>query len=215
MKEAQAKFIADQVLNSLGAKYEKLDPNALPVLERILYDIGLEFNKEINNNLKEQKAIASGGLADVSAPQVFENANGGYTLAVGYPINSKQAKYYDFVNKGVRGTKNKKANQGTPYFFKTNKKSIPSNVIEKWLEYSNLKSVSVKKYTKLGVETKQITEKKGIARIIAKNIHRNGLRATKYFDDALKIMQTEDFKNALQTALQADFSIQFNQITEK
>jgi hypothetical protein len=215
MKEAQAKFIADQVLKELGGKFTKVAPDKLPVLERILYDIGLEFNKEINNNLKEQNAIASGGLADISVPQVYENANGSYTLAVGYPINSRQAKYYDYVNKGVKGTKNKKSNLGTPYKFKPNKKSIPYNVIEKWLQFNKLRSISIKKYTKLGVETKLVSDKKSMASAIAIGIHRNGLRATKYFDDALKIMQTEDFRIALSKAIEGDFTIKFNQITEQ
>ena len=100
MKEAQAKFIADQVLKNLGGKYLRVDPNKLPVLERILFDIGLEFNALIVDNLEKGNSVSSGGLADISLPQVYENAKGGYTLAVGYPLNSRQAKYYDYVNKG-------------------------------------------------------------------------------------------------------------------
>jgi hypothetical protein len=215
MKEAQAKFIADQVLKNLGGKYLRVDPNKLPVLERILFDIGLEFNALIVDNLEKGNSVSSGGLADISLPQVYENAKGGYTLAVGYPLNSRQAKYYDYVNKGVRGTANKKKNDGTPYFFKKNKKSVPPNVIEKWVSSSNLKSITIKKYTKLGVELKTISDKKSIASAIAVGIHRNGLKATRYFDDALKIMQTDDFKNALSQAIQGDFIIKFNQITEQ
>lgn len=207
MKKAQAAAIKDGFIASLGGKYDKVDKDTLPVIERILFDIGVEFTMKAKENLRKSKAIASGQLFDLSVPIVYQNAIGGYTLEVGYPINSKADKYYDFINKGVRGTKNNRQNAGTPYSFKTSKKSIPVKPIEDWLKLNKAKTTSVKKYSKLGVERKAIKDKKSLASAIARGIHRNGLKATRYFDDALKILKDQDFIDALSEALKGDIVI--------
>lgn len=215
MKKAQAQAIKDGFIASLGGNYNKVDPNALPLIERILFDIGLEFTQKAKDNLTKANAIASGQLFDLELPIVYQNANGGYTLEVGYPIGSKADKYYDFVNKGVKGTKNKKQNNGTPYSFKQGKKSIPVKPIQDWLSLGKAKTISIKPYRKLGVETKAIEGKKSLAFAIARGIHRNGLRATKYFDDALKILQNQDFIDALSVALEGDIIIQVNRVQKE
>jgi hypothetical protein len=215
MKKAQAQAIKDGFIASLGGNYNRVDPNALPLIEKILYDIGLEFTQKAKDNLTKAKAIASGQLFDLSVPQVYANARGGYTLEVGYPIGSKADKYYDFVNKGVKGTKNNRQNANTPYSYKQGKKSIPVKPIEDWLKLNKSRTTAVKKYTKLGVERKAINDKKSLAFAIARGIHRNGLRATKYFDDALKILQNQDFIDALSVALEGDIIIQVNSIQKE
>lgn len=215
MKKAQAEAIKDGFIASLGDKYGSIDPNALPLLERILYDIGFEFTEKAKENLKKANAIASGELLDLSIPVVYKNNRGGYTLEVGYPIGSKQDKYYDFVNKGVKGTKNRKKNNGTPYSYKSGKNSIPVKPIENWLKLGKAKTVSIKPYRKLGVETKAIEGKKSLAYAIAKGIHRDGLKATKYFDDALQVLKSQDFIDALSVALEGDIIIQVNRIQKE
>ena len=215
MKKAQAQAIKDGFIASLGGNYNKVDPDALPLIERILFDIGVEFTQKAKDNLTKANAIASGQLFDLSLPIVYQNAIGGYTLEVGYPIGSKADKYYDFVNKGVKGTKNKKQNNGTPYSYKQGKKSIPVKPIQDWLSLNKARTTSVKKYRKLGVETKAIQDKKSLAFAIARGIHRDGLKATKYFNDALKILKDKDFLDALSVALEGDIIIQVNRIQKE
>ena len=215
MKKAQAEAIKDGFIASLGGKFDKLDRDDLPLLERILFDIGVEFTMKAKENLRKSKAIATGQLFDLSVPQVYQNAFGGYTLEVGYPIGSKADKYYDYVNKGVRGTDNNRQNAGTPYTFKSNKKSIPVKPIQDWLKLNKSRTTSVSKYSKLGIERKAIKDKKSLAFAIAKGIHRNGLKATRYFDDALKILKDKDFLDALAVALQGDIVIKLNSIQKE
>jgi hypothetical protein len=212
MKKAQAQAIKDGFIASLGGKYDSLDKDNFPLIERILFDIGVEFTMKAKENLRKSKAIASGQLFDISVPQVYQNAFGGYTLEVGYPIGSKADKYYDYVNKGVRGTDNNRQNAGTPYTFKSNKKSIPVKPIQDWLKLNKSKTTSVSKYSKLGVERKAIKDKKSLAFAIAKGIHKNGLKATRYFDDALKILKDKDFLDALSQALEGDIVIKLTSI---
>jgi len=213
-EQAKAKIAAD-FNRALQGDYNFEDPNALPLLERILVEIGLEFTQQAKKNLTKANAIATGDLYELSLPQVFKNNFGGYTLEVGYPIGSKQDKYYDFVNKGVKGTKNNRKNGGTPYAFKMGKKSVPVAPIERWLKLNKLKSVTFKKYRKLGVEKKEIDGGKGLAFAIARGIHRNGLRATRYFDDALKVFNSRDFQEALSVALEAEVVIQINRVQKE
>ena len=213
-EEAKARIAADfnRMMNS---KYESVDPTSLPLIERILFDVGVEFTMKAKENLRKSKAIATGQLFDLSVPQVYQNAFGGYTLEVGYPIGSKADQYYDFVNKGVRGTTNNRQNAGTPYSYKQGKKSIPVKPIQDWLKLNKARTTAVKKYSKLGVERKAIKDKKGLAFAIAKGIHKNGLKATRYFDDALKILKSKDFLESLSVALEAEVIISLNRIQKE
>ena len=213
-EQAKAKIAAD-FNRALKGDYNILDPNALPLLEKILIEIGLEFTQQAKKNLTKAKAISSGDLYDLSLPVVYQNNRGGYTLEVGYPIGSKQDKYYDFVNKGVRGTDNKRKNGGTPYSFKISKKSVPIAPIQEWLKLNRSKIKSVGKYRKLGSEKKAIDGGKGLAFLIARGIHKNGLRATRYFDDALKVFNSKDFQDNISVALEAEVLIQVNRVQKQ
>ena len=83
--------------------------------------------------------------------------------------------------------------------------------IEKWLGYNKLKSVSVKKYTKLGVETKAIESKRSLAFVIARSIHRKGLRSTHYFDRAVAQIFNKEFIESIAVAVGGDVQIQIKQ----
>jgi hypothetical protein len=213
-EQAKAKIAAD-FNRALTGDFNIEDPNALPLLERILVEIGIEFTEKAKENLKKAKAISTGGLFDLSIPVVYQNNFGGYTLEVGYPLNSKQVKYFDYVNKGVRGTDNKKSNAGTPYSFKQNKKSVPIKPIQEWLKLNSDKIKNVGKYRKLGVEQKAIDKTKSQAFLMARGIHRKGLTATRYFDDALKVFNSRDFQEALSVALEAEVVIQINRVQKE
>jgi hypothetical protein len=136
-----------------------------------------------------------------------------YTLEVGYKINSEQVKYFEFVDEGVLGTDNKKANPNTRFKFKKNKKSVPIDNIKLWIEQNSLKSVAVKKYTKLGTEQKALTDSKSLAFLIARSIHRKGLRTTNYFTNAVtQVFENEKFRNDVSTALGSDFELKIIRI---
>ena len=211
MDKAQAQILANGFLASLGGNYDKVSETDLPVIEAMLLAVGVDFNKQVVENLTKSNAISSGDLLDINLPQIYQKGNG-FVLEVGYPINSKQQKYYDYVNKGVKGTKNTKSNTGTPYSFKSSKKSIPVSAVRGWLKNSQSKISSVKKYTKFGVETKALNGGKGVEWAIAKGIHKNGLRATRYFDKAVKVIFNKDFQEAMAEALKADVTIQIRKV---
>jgi len=221
VNKQQAQFIREQFLSRFKGQYDVVDTKKLPLLERILAESGLDFNESIRKNLEKAKAINSGLLADVSAPQVTTNGSG-YTLNIGYPLGSKQLQYYDFVNKGVGGVGGKNAkpkiNSGN-YKFKSrfpNRKMAAS--IFSWLNKAR-KSVRADKVDLSGVQRKrrslatalnESANKKRLAYAISSAIKRDGIRATYYFDRAITENFTQDFKDALSVALGGDIIIQIS-----
>ena len=210
ISKAQIQALRDSFIQSLGGSFDKYKPGELPVLEDTLALYGKAFNDKITEILDKENITSSGRLAEPTLP-IITKFGTGYILSLGYEPGSEASKYYDFVNKGVKGTKNEKADNKTPYAFKGNKKAVPVSSIEKWLGYNKLKSVSVKKYTKLGTEAKAIEGKKSLAFLIARSIHRKGLKSTRYFDRAVAQIFNKEFIENIAIAVGGDVQIQIKQ----
>ena len=210
ISKAQIQALRDNFIQSLGGSFDKYKGGELPVLEDTLALYGKAFNDRVTQILDSENITSSGRLAEPALP-IITKFGTGYILSLGYEPGSEASKYYDFVNKGVKGTKNEKADGKTPYTFKGNKKAVPVSSIEKWLSYNKLKSVSVKKYTKLGTEAKAIDGKKSLAFLIARSIHRKGLRSTHYFDRAVAQIFNKEFIENIAVAIGGDVQIQIKQ----
>jgi hypothetical protein len=206
--KAQALAIADGYLNTLGEQGMK--EGELPVVEALLKKFGGDFITTAQENLRANGSIASGAINDIRLVVTKFSTN--YTLSLGYPKSEKASKYWDFVNKGVKGTKNIKADSKTPYKFNPSKKSIPISAVQGWLGYNKLKVTAVKPYRKLGVETKAIDAKKSLAYLVARSIHRKGIRSTHYFDNAQKEVFGQNFYDVMEAALGKDIQIKIRQI---
>jgi len=222
VNRAQAQFIRDQFLNRVGSQFQKVDTDAFPVLEQMLFQAGLDFNDTIRKNLEKAGAISSGKLVDTGVPNVTQTKSG-VNLNIGYPLGSKQLEYYDFINKGVAGVGGKNAklkkNSGD-YKFKSkfpNRRMAAS--IFSWLNKAR-KSVRTDKIDLSGVQKKrrklsktidEATNKKRLAYAISSAIKRDGIRATYYFDRAIQENFSQNFKDALSVALGGDIIIQIRQ----
>lgn len=208
ISKAQAMALADGFLNTLGERPMK--QGELPVVEALLKNFGADFITTAQKNLRESGSIASGSINDI---RMYVTKFGtSYTLSLGYPKSEPASKYFDFINKGVKGTKNIKADSKTSYKFNPSKKSIPISAVQGWLGYNKLKSVAVKPYRKLGVETKAIDSKKSLAYVVARSIHRKGIRSTHYFDNAQKETFGKNFYDIMEAALGKDIQIKIRQI---
>lgn len=211
ISKAQIQALRDNFLQSLGEKgFGKVKEGDLPVLEETLSLYGQAFNDALIKILDQENISSSGKLAE-PAIGIINKFGTGYVLSLGYEPGSEQDKYFRFVNKGVKGTKNTKADNKTPYSFKTTSKAVPVSSIEKWLGYNKLKSVAVKKYTKLGVESKAIQGKKSLAWAIARSIHTKGLKSTHYFDRAVAQIFNKEFIGNIAVAIGGDVQIQIKQ----
>lgn len=208
ISKAQAKAIADGFLNTLGE--QPMKEGQMPVVETLLKQFGGEFITTAQENLRANGSIASGAINDIR--MYFNKFGTTYSISLGYPKSEKASKYWDFVNKGVKGTKNIKADSKTPYKFNSSKKSIPISAVQGWLGYNKLKATAVKPYRKLGVEAKAIDSKKSLAYIVARSIHRKGLRSTHYFDNAQKEVFGKNFYEVMEAAVGKDIQIKIRQI---
>ena len=208
--KAQIQALREGFIQSIGDSYTKVKPGELPILEETLAKYGQAFNDKIVELLDKDNITSSGKLAEPALP-IITKFGTGYILSLGYEKGSAASKYYDFVNKGVKGTKNLKADGKTPYSFKSGKKAVPVSSIEKWLGYNKLKSVSVKKYKKLGTESKAIEGKKSLAWAIATSIHKKGLSSTHYFDRAVAQVFNKEFIENIALAVGGDIQIQIKQ----
>ena len=210
ISKAQIQALREGFIQSIGDSYTKVKPGELPILEETLAKYGQAFNDKIVELLDKDNITSSGKLAEPALP-IITKFGTGYVLSLGYEKGSAASKYYDFVNKGVKGTKNLKADGKTPYSFKSGKKAVPVSSIEKWLGYNKLKSVSVKKYKKLGTESKAIDGKKSLAWAIAKSIHTKGISSTHYFDRAVSQIFNKEFIENIALAVGGDIQIQIKQ----
>jgi hypothetical protein len=210
--KAQAKAVADNFTSLYGE--QRTINDELPVIEAMLFKYGGEFKQQAIDNLNANESIASGNIENNLTFEVTKFGTT-YTLSMGYPKNTPASKYWDFVNQGVKGTKNIKADGKTPYAFKSNKKAIPISVVEGFLKYGKKKATAVKKYTKLGVELKATEGTKSLKYAIARKIHRDGLRSTRYFDKARDSVFGTDFQNVMNAALGFDVEIKITQIANE
>jgi hypothetical protein len=211
ISRAQIEALRNGFIQSIGSSaFSAVKPGELPVLEETLALYGKAFNDALVKILDQDNITSSGRLAEPALPIINKFGNR-YVLSLGYEEGSEQDKYFRFVNKGVKGTKNVKADNKTPYYFKTTSKAVNISAIEKWLGYNKLKSVSVSRYTRLGTERKGIEGKKSLAWAIARSIHTKGLKSTHYFDRAVSQIFNKEFIQNLAVALGGDVQIQIKE----
>jgi hypothetical protein len=226
VNKAQAQFIADKFLSKFKDKYTLVDEETLPILEGILVEYGKEFNKVAVGNLTKNGSIDTAKLIDLSLPVVYKDASGDYILEVGYPINSEQSKYYDYVNKGVQGIggvgAKLKKNAGV-YKFKYRRPSKSMvKAIKGWMERQSIsaklddqttkKSKLQKKRASIRKAMEATDDKHKLAYIFARAIKKNGIKATYYFDNAVKKVFNKEFISSLETALKNDVVLQIRSI---
>lgn len=200
--------MAKVYIDDLGGKY---NTNVKPTfIEELLIKYGIKFNEQVEINLRKSGSIATGKLLDIEVPLAYQTPTG-YTLEIGYPLNSKQAEYYDFVNKGVKGIggKGAKPKQASgDYKFKTpypSKKMTLSLLM--WLRTARnkgIKETQTKRLTTIQRKNKKLakivdetTRKKGLAFAIGRAIKRDGLKATYFFDKAIEKVYNEGFLSEL------------------
>jgi hypothetical protein len=217
----QIEALRNGYIQKIGSgDYKVLNTKTLPILEQTLSEFGLDFNKAILDNLEKSGSIASGKLADVSFP-VITKFGTKYVLNLGYAKDSEQIKYFDFINKGVKG-KVSNSPSGTPYSFKSiypNRK-MAANIFT-WLNKAR-KSVRTDNVTtsrdgsesptqkkKQGLKTLVTTasNKRSLAYAISVNIKKRGINQTKYFDNAIAQVFDKKFTDAVAYAVISDAAV--------
>lgn len=175
--------------------------------QKALIAIAGEFALNAGENLRAVDSIASGELEKSVVP--LEPVVNGKRVTLDIEV----ASYYDFVNKGVKGWKDKKGSNSKYQFKKPVKRSGPYtgsskmvNSIRKWLikekRKTTDKSKNIKKFPisererKRGLQVSDTSTKTAIK--IAGIVRRQGLRKTGFWDKAVATLeQTIDEKVGL------------------
>ena len=176
-------------------------------IEELMVLAAANFILQVQENLNQAGKIDTGTLASDIEKGEITNAGGVYSIDVGYPKGSKASKYYDFVNKGVKGTRSGTP-ADSPYSFRSDMPG-PSmtSAIAGWYrrhasygrketQKKNLSAVQRKgkKLSKMVDANKRL---RSLAFATAVNIKRRGLKKTGFFDKAIQSSFGPDFVKAL------------------
>lgn len=211
--------IDDAIIASEAAKgtdYASL--KELPFVEKVILSYAAKFIIQVQKNLISADKTDTGRLErDIEQGDLIKT-DGSYLIDIGYPKSSEAAKYYDFVNKGVKGF-----NSGTPNSPYTFKSAYPSmngpmvTAIQKWVKRNakfarredqkyNLTSLQRKRKSVSELNTGRTT-----AYLIARKIKQRGLPKTGFFDDAIDQVFNEQFYNKMAKALGGDVRLYIKQ----
>ena len=207
-------IIASQAANK--EDYQKL--GQLPFVERTIIRYAAKFIKQVQDNLKKANKIDTGTLSTDIAQGDLIKEGSSYSLDIGYPVGSAGAKYYDFVNKGVKGFKSGQPN--SPYSFKSAYPSINGpmvNAIQKWVKRNALSQRREdQKYNLSSTQNKrksiaQLNTGRTTAYLIARKIKQRGLPKTGFFDNAVDEVFNQQFYDKMGKAIGADLVVYIKQ----
>ena len=219
INQIQNEIAANEALLNELSKLEEIGTNNLPATERTIIEYAVEFIKKVQENLKELNKIDTGSLVKDVAKGELINQSGVYSIEIGYPVSSKSAKYYDFVNKGVQGFISKSPN--SPYKFRN---SMPSSngpmvlALQKWMKRNGMLSrKETASTTKSGLQRKrqsiaQLDSSRQGAWLLARKIKSRGLPKTGFFDDAIDEYFGDTFGAAMAKAVGADIRVGVKQV---
>jgi len=223
MSEAknQAELLSEGFLDTLGA--ERVDfgqASELPVTARLLVLAAASFVQRVQENLDRMGKVSTGTLStDIISGEV-QAGGGSVSIEVGYPATSAGAKYYDFVNKGVKGLVSGQPSDSPYQFRKLSAPPVMVNAILGWMEQNNIRAreeTQTRDLSPLQSKRKGLRELTGgdaqrsLAYSIARSIKRRGLPYTGFFDEAQTFAFGQDFMDAVAKAVGADIRIAIRQ----
>lgn len=218
-KQIQDEFAANETLINELSKLEAIGTDNLPILERTIVEYAIEFIKKVQENLKQLNKIDTGSLVKDIAKGELINSAGTYTIEIGYPADGKSAKYYDFVNKGVKGIKS--GSPDSPYKFRTlNPSSSGLMVIslQKWMKRQGLisrretKSTTISSLQRKRKAISELDSSRQGAWLMARKIKSRGLPKTGFFDNAIEQYFGEGFADVIAKAVGSDIRVGVRQV---
>ena len=188
----QAKAVADGFLDSIGGN----DTSDFKPTESMkgLIDVAAILITSAQKTLNSQGHVASGELSDSIQVQNPSLEGGVITL------NIEALFYYQFLNKGVKGTKSGSGK----YSFKSaypSQKMVKS--IERWISRAGLSSFSTSKSISNNERKNKTVGQYQRAYAVARSIKQKGIRASHFFDKAVLVAQAYS-KEVLGKSLKID-----------
>lgn len=217
IKQLQSEILA--FLDTLGQERDLFtEVKDLKGLEKAIGEVVGEFIKEVQENLNKSGKIDTGALAT----DITQSDWDGSSISIGYLADSNAAKYYDFVNKGVKGVRSGEPSD-SPYAFKSDRPSLSMQLaIAKWYRRNSgfarrddapRKSMSVvqRKRKKLLKMTNEADRLRSLAYATSINIKRRGLKKTGYFDKAVQKYFGKDFNRLVAVVVGREIQVNIKQ----
>jgi hypothetical protein len=192
----------------------------LPFVEKVILSYAAKFIIQVQKNLQKANKVDTGRLEDDIQQGDLIKADGSYLIDIGYPKTSEGAKYYDFVNKGVKGFKSGQPN--SPYRYRSASPSMNGpmvTAIQKWVKRnSKLARREDQKYNLSGLQRKrksvsELNTGRTTAYLIARKIKQRGLPKTGFFDNAIDEVFNQQFYDKMGKAIGADVRVYIKQAT--
>jgi hypothetical protein len=220
MPKVDVEVIIDDaaIASEASKKSDYASLGELPFVEKTMIAYAAKFIIQVQKNLISANKTDTGRLEEEIQQGDIIKANGSYLIDIGYLKSSESSKYYDFVNKGVKGF-----NTGTPnspYRFRSAYPSINGpmvTAIQKWVKRnSKLARREDQKYNLSGLQRKrksvsELNTGRTTAYLIARKIKQRGLPRTGFFDDAIDQVFNEQFYNKMAEALGGDVRLYIKQ----
>ena len=214
-------LIDDTAISSqAGKKSDYASVGELPFVEQTIINYAAQFIIQVQKNLQKANKVDTGRLeTDIQEGSLIRDGKS-YSIDIGYPASSEGARYYDFVNKGVKGFKSGTPN--SPYRFRS---AFPSmngpmvTAIQKWVKRNGLAQRNeTQKYNLSGLQKKrksvsELNTGRTTAYLIARKIKQRGLPKTGFFDNAIDEVFNEQFYSKMAKAVGGDLRVYIKQAT--
>lgn len=219
ISQIQNEFVNNEALLNDLSKLEAIGTENLPVTERLIIEYAVNFIKKVQENLKSLNKIDTGGLEKGISKGELQNSAGTYSIEIGYPADSKAAKYYDFVNKGVQGFTSKSPN--SPYKFRNASPSSSGPMVialQKWMKRQGIlskretKSTTISSLQRKRKSISELDSSRQGAWLMAKKIKSRGLPKTGFFDNAVDEYFGDGFAEAIAKAVGGDIRVGVKQV---
>ena len=217
INQLQAELLSSGVLDKLGASQQDFASlGTLPVLEQYLILAAANFIQKVKDNIEVLGISDTGALSDDIAQGDLIKQPNGYSISLGYPRGSKAAKYYDFVNKGVKGVKSGTPN--SPYAFKNigvGREMLRN--IKSWVDRNGIRrndvAITRRQATRQSLSNmvSEASRSKNLAYAVAVNIKKRGLRKTGFFDSAVDSYFGRDFAVSVSKIIGQDIKVLIRQ----
>jgi hypothetical protein len=156
----------------------------------VLKEFGNEMQTDLRAQLVKDKAYVSGDLAEQIDFTAVVNGQG-------YLFQLKLKDYYDYVNKGVNGTKTVKNN--TPYSYMTASK-IPFYFAKQWMNNKGLFVAKGTTITSLAGKQYKAGDRDSQAFAMARSWKQNGIRGNHFYDKVVTEQRLDKLRKDLTAA---------------
>lgn len=221
-KQLQEQIVNDSFLNKLATdKTDFSQLNQLPSTKQIIILSANNFIEKVKEELQRLGKVSSGRLEDgITQGDLLED-RGGYEIDLGYQSSDSAAKYYDFVNKGVKGFAS--GSPASPYGFKSLKvsKDMVKSLLLWYRKRGNAsrrddqkKKLSSTQRTnrRLKKQVDAATNLKSLAYATAVSIKKKGIKKTGFFDKSVEFSFGKGFIDAVSKTVGQDIKVYLRQI---